>query len=126
MGDMDPTFDVQLLPGNRAVLAVRGPLNAVTALPFRARVKELVHHGSRQVVCDLTEVVFLDSSGLAALIAAVRATREHGGFFRMVVQTERVARVFKLTGLERVFELYPRVEAALGQAMDGEEISRVA
>ena len=115
---MGLALSARLISENRAVLAVRGCLNAVTAFPFKARIEGLVKEGRREIVCDLTEVGSLDSSGLAALIAGVRAAGERGGFFRFVVQTEQVARIFKLTMLDRVFEMYASVEAALGLSVD--------
>lgn len=126
VGDMGLALSARLISENRAVLAVRGCLNAVTAFPFKARIEGLVKEGRREIVCDLTEVGSLDSSGLAALIAGVRAAGERGGFFRFVVQTEQVARIFKLTMLDRVFEMYASVEAALGLSVDRAQILRAA
>ena len=66
-----------------------------------------------ELVCDLTEVGFLDSSGLSALVSGLKAARERGGFLKLAGLNEQVAKIFKLTMLDRVFELHPSVEAAL-------------
>jgi anti-sigma B factor antagonist len=122
----DLAVRARVLSEHRAVLAVRGRLDAVAALAFRARVREMVREGRREIVCDLGEVGFLDGSGLAALIAGVKAARERGGFFRLVARNEPVTRLFELTRLDRVFVLHRSVEDALALDGDGDEIPRAA
>jgi anti-sigma B factor antagonist len=99
--------------GARAVLAVEGRLNATTAPEARARIQELVGQGRAEIVVDLSQVGFLDSSGLSALVSGLKAARERGGTLKLAGLSEQVGRIFKLTMLDRVFELYPSVEAAL-------------
>lgn len=110
---MDVDLGTRLLPGNRAVLQVRGSLNAATAPLARARIDELVAQGRVEIVFDLGQVTFLDSSGLAALVSGMKAARERGGFLRLVGLNEQVAEVLRRTMLDHVFEIHPSVEAAL-------------
>jgi anti-sigma B factor antagonist len=95
------------------VLTFRGRLNAVTAPAVKARILEQVGEGHVELVCDLSGVGFLDSSGLAVLVSGLKAVRERGGFLKLSGLNEQVAKIFKLTMLDRVFESYPDVEAAL-------------
>ena len=111
---MDPELSVRVVSERRAVLGIQGRLNAVTAPATRARIQELVGKGQVELVCDLTEVSLLDSSGLSALVSGLKATRERGGFLKLAGLNEQVAKVFRLTMLDRVFQLYPSVEAAFG------------
>ena len=111
---MDLGLSVRAVSERRAVLGIKGRLNAVTAPAAKARIQELVGKGQVELVCDLTEVSFLDSSGLSALVSGLKATRERGGFLKLAGLNEQVAKIFKLTMLDRVFELYPSVEAAFG------------
>ncbi len=122
----DLTFDVRVLSATTAILVVKGRLNAVTALALKTRVNEVIGHGRPKIVCDLTGVMFLDSSGLAGLILAVKATTERAGFFKLVADTEVVRGMFRLTHLDRVFELHPSVEAVLAGTMNADEIPRAA
>jgi len=55
----------------------------------------------------------MDSSGLAALVSALKATREGGGWVRLANLTAQVQSVFKLTMLDKVFDMFPSVEAAM-------------
>ena len=104
---------VRVLGETGALLFVGGRLDAAAAPAFKARIEELVGQGRVRLVCDLTNVEFLDSSGSAALVSGLTAARERGGFLKVVGANEPVARSFRSTRLDRVFELYPSVQAAL-------------
>jgi len=119
-------FRVQVLSKTRAVLAVGGRLDAVTALALKTQVQDMIRGGRTEIVCDLTEVRLLDSSGLAALITSVKAARERGGFFRLAAVNDRVAHLFRITMLDHVFEIHPWVEDALGRRTDEWPLARVA
>jgi anti-sigma B factor antagonist len=110
---MDLAIAVEPLSERRAVLSVKGRINAISAPTVKARIRELVEGGRVEIVCDLGAVGFLDSAGLAALVSGLKVTREHGGFLKLAGVNEQVARIFKLTMLDRVFEIHPSVEAAL-------------
>ncbi|HTP25557.1 MAG TPA: STAS domain-containing protein [Anaeromyxobacteraceae bacterium] len=107
---------VKLLSEHRAVVAARGRVNAATVLAMKARIRELVDGGRTEIVCDLTEVVLLDSSGLSALVAGLKATSESAGYLKLVGLNPQVASIFKLTMLDHIFEIYPTVEACLREA----------
>ena len=90
--------------------------DAVTARALKGRVQGLISEVRPEIVCDLTAVSFVDSAGLSALVASVRAAGERGGFFRLVGVNGRVAHMFRLTMLDRVFEVHSTIEAAVAPA----------
>ena len=110
---MEIGLNVTKISDRQVVIAAKGRMNAVTAPAMKARIQELVASGHVEIVCDLANVTFLDSSGLSALVSGLKATRENGGYLKLARPNEQVAKIFKLTMLDRVFELYPSVEAAL-------------
>jgi len=116
---------VRVLSARTATLKLRGRLNARTARALRARVDEVIGQGRPEILCDLTEVTALDSSGLAGLIAAVKATWRDG-FFKFAGANEEVQRMFKLTGLDRVFELHRGVETVLAGSATSQANLRAA
>jgi len=117
---------VRVLSARTATLKLRGRLNARTARALRARVDEVIGQGRPEILCDLTEVTALDSSGLAGLIAAVKATTWRDGFFKFAGANEEVQRMFKLTGLDRVFELHRGVETVLAGSATSQANLRAA
>lgn len=86
---------------------VLGRLDAVTAPQLKARLKALVAEGHRQLVVDLVDVSFIDSSGLSALVSGFKAAREVGGTLKLAGLNEQTRMAFQLSRLDRVFEFYP-------------------
>jgi anti-sigma B factor antagonist len=94
------------------VLAPQGKLNLVTAPAVKARIDQLVKSGSTRVVVDLSDVGFIDSSGLGALIGSLKSARQAGGDVRIAGPGDQVRAVLKLTNLDRILTPYDSVEGA--------------
>jgi len=94
------------------VLGLEGRLTAAVAPQVRAAVSDLVSEGRTRVVVDLAGVDFIDSSGLGALIGALKATRVAGGDLRIAAAGEQVRQVLRLTNLDRVLQVYPDADGA--------------
>jgi anti-sigma B factor antagonist len=95
-----------------AVLEVAGEIDVYTAPQLRERLIALVEGGATQVVVDLGRVEFLDSTGLGVLVGALKRLRVVGGELLLVCAQERLLKIFRITGLDRVFALHDSVEAA--------------
>ena len=104
----DETGDLSLdvsLRGSAATLSVRGELDVSTA-PELADLCRSVHAlGARDVVIDLTDTSFLDSSGLRALIGARQLFSDGGGNVRLAHPTAPVLRLLDLSGLTAYFSV---------------------
>jgi anti-sigma B factor antagonist len=101
------------------VLACKGTIVFGEESDFlRARVKEQLRlHSSDApgpwLVLDLSEVRYVDSGGLGALVGVLTSTRAAGGDLRLAAPNERVSRVLKTTHLDRVFHIHPTAEEAV-------------
>ena len=95
-----------------AVLQPTGRLNMVAAPAFKNMVEDTVASGQTRIVVDLGQVTFIDSSGLGALIAGLKATRQAGGDLRIADVPEQVLTVLRLTNLDRVLRAHPSVADA--------------
>jgi anti-sigma B factor antagonist len=91
-----------------AVLAVTGELDLATAPRLESAFRRLVARRPRLVVIDLSGVAFLGSSGLAVLTSASAA-----GIVLRIVAPGSLGRIFTMTALDRVLDLYDTVEEAL-------------
>lgn len=96
-----------------AVVSPAGELDAYTAPDVRAALVDVVEGGAEVVVCDLSAVTFLDSSGLGTLIGALKRLRERGGELLVVQPVPSARRIFALTSLDRVLPLFETREEAL-------------
>ena len=95
-----------------AVLHLEGRLNAVSTDALRKAVHDVVNGGTSQIAIDLSDVGFVDSSGLGALVSGLKETRRAGGDLRIAAANDQVRLVLQLTNLDRVLKPYMTVEDA--------------
>lgn len=92
--------------GDRAVLTVRGELDAYSAPGLEDQVVRLLTtQGVTTIVLDLSGTGFLDSSGLRAILTAQRRLTEGGGQLSLRSPSEPVTRLLEITGLTDHFTL---------------------
>ena len=94
------------------VLEVGGEVDVYTAPKLRERLIEMVNGGQQHLVVDLSRVEFLDSTGLGVLVGAHRRLRARDGSLDLVCPHERLLKVFRITGLDNVFDIHASVEEA--------------
>jgi anti-anti-sigma factor len=87
-----------------------------TAQVLKERLKGVVAEGRRRLVVDLSDVSFIDSAGLGALISGLKAARGAGGYLRVACPTDQTRLVLELTTLHRVLPPYATIEEALAAA----------
>jgi anti-sigma B factor antagonist len=98
----------------RAVVTVGGEIDVYTAPRLRDRITELVGAGTYDIVIDLEAVEFLDSTGLGVLVGGLKKVRAHGGSLELVCTQERLLKIFRITGLAKVFVISDTVSPAAG------------
>jgi len=92
------------------VLSVLDPRFGADAVEsFSQQVLARIEAGTPAIVLDLSQVGFMDSSGLGAMVACLKAQRQRG---KMVIcgARESVASLFQLTRMDKVVELHPTIE----------------
>jgi anti-sigma B factor antagonist len=94
------------------VVEVRGEVDVYTASVLREQLLAVVDRGGGSVVADLRRVDFLDSTGLGVLVGALKRLRMAGGDMSLVCDNEKLLKIFRITGLDRVFALHATVESA--------------
>jgi anti-sigma B factor antagonist len=122
---MELSLSTRTVAGYR-VLEVSGEIDVYTAPQLRERLIALVEDGARQVIVDLNRVEFLDSTGLGVLVGALKRLRGVNGELALVCDQERLLKIFRITGLDRVFTIRETVEAATSDDTDGTGASPAA
>jgi anti-sigma B factor antagonist len=79
---------------------------------LRERVKRLIAAGHRRIIFDLSELSYMDSSGLSALISSFVSVRNQGGQLKLLKLSPRVSDLMQITKLSTVFEIYDTLEDA--------------
>ncbi|MFT4084032.1 MAG: anti-sigma factor antagonist [Nocardioides sp.] len=109
---MDLTLATREL-GTATVIAVGGEIDVYTAPKLRDRITELVADGRYRLVVDLEAVEFLDSTGLGVLVGGLKKVRAHDGVLRLVCTQGRLLKIFRITGLAKVFDIHDTAESAV-------------
>jgi len=94
------------------VVAVGGEIDVYTAPKLRDKITELVGDGHYHLVVDLEAVEFLDSTGLGVLVGGLKKVRSYDGSLRLVCTQERLLKIFRITGLAKVFVIMDAPEGA--------------
>ena len=99
--------------GGTTVVAVGGEIDVYTAPRLRDKFTELVAAGSYDIIVDMQNVEFLDSTGLGVLVGGLKKVRAHDGSLDLVCTQDRLLKIFRITGLAKVFVIHDSAEAAL-------------
>lgn len=103
----------------RTVVDVTGEIDVYTAPTLREKLSALVDAGHRDLVVDLTAVRFMDSTGLGLLVGILKRLRGLDGRLQLVIDSERLLKVFRITALTQVFTIVATVDEALAGPGEG-------
>ncbi len=88
-------------------------LDAHNSGELKTQMLNLFEEGRNNLVVDLREVRFVDSSGLGALVSGFKNASARNGNLKLSSLQPQVKSMFELTRLHRVFEIFPTSEEAL-------------
>jgi len=109
---MDLNMNIEKRDGF-AIVNVSGEVDVFTAPKLREELITLVDQGERKLIVGLEGVDFLDSTGLGVLVAGLKRVKTHDGSLSVVCEKERILKIFKITGLNKVFPIHRTTEAAI-------------
>ena len=98
--------------GASTVVHVAGEIDVYTAPLLREVLDKQIAAGRTTLVVDLEQVTFMDSTGLGVLVGRLKLVRGQNGSLRIVSAQDRILKVFKITGLDKVFHIHPTVDDA--------------
>ena len=120
-GSIDFRLEEDRPRAGTVVVSVHGDLDLHTADELGDRLVGVAAGGASSVVVDLSDVAFVDSQGLGALLRGTRRLGGGVGRFRLVVPEPQIRRIFEITALDRVFPLDETREQALARGERLEE-----
>lgn len=88
-------------------------LDAHNSGELKIEVQKLFEQGKKNMLIDLKDVRFIDSSGLGALVSGFKNAISHQGNLKLSTLQSQVRSMFELTRLHRVFEIFPSTAEAL-------------
>jgi anti-anti-sigma factor len=94
------------------VVNIEGEVDVYTAPRLRELLIDLVNRNHYHIILDLDRVEFLDSTGMGVFTGGLKRVRAHGGAMSIVCSQERIRKIFRITGQNRVFEIFDTVNEA--------------
>ena len=88
-------------------------LDAHNSVELKGEMQNLFETGAKNILVDLKDVRFIDSSGLGALVSGFKNAISHQGNLKLSSLQPQVKSMFELTRLHRVFEIFPSSSEAL-------------
>jgi anti-sigma B factor antagonist len=112
--------EIQDLDGNVRVASVTGELDMAAVPKLEQTLSPVVEEGLGSLLIDLSDCEFMDSSGLASLVAArERLTATDGREFAVCCPDSQVRRLLQITGLDEAMSLTDSRDEALAALRDG-------
>ena len=97
------------------VLALAGEVDLYTAPEFKQQLLDVIGAGGKDVVVDFSDTTFIDSTTLGVLVGGVKRLRAQEGRLSLVCSDRNIRKIFEITGLDRVFTIYPTRDEALAK-----------
>lgn len=99
--------------GSHQVALVTGEVDMASVRPLRLQLRDLMVDGVPHLLVDLSDVPFMDSAGLGALVATRKQARVFQGSFGLIAPSKQVSRLLSLTAMDKVFPCFDSLEDAL-------------
>ena len=103
------------------VISLAGEVDLYTAPEFKQQLLEVIGQGARNVVVDFTDTTFIDSTTLGVLVGGVKRLRTNDGQLSLVCSDRNITKIFEITGLNKVFPIYPSRNEAVESIGQGAE-----
>ena len=97
------------------VISLAGEVDLYTAPEFKQQLLDVISQGATYVVVDLTDTTFIDSTTLGVLVGGVKRLRSNDGRLSLVCSDRNITKIFEITGLDRVFDIYATRQEAVAQ-----------
>jgi anti-sigma B factor antagonist len=109
---MNISIDVKEKESMLAV-KVSGEIDAYTAPQLREKLFPMSEKEGVKMVVDLSEVNYMDSTGLGVFVGVFKNVRAHNGEFKIVGLSERLQRLFEITGLADIIDINSQIEGGV-------------
>ena len=95
------------------VISLTGEVDLYTAPEFKQQLLDVIGQGGKDVVVDFSDTTFIDSTTLGVLVGGIKRLRTNEGELSLVCSDRNITKIFEITGLDRVFTIYPTRDEAL-------------
>ncbi len=109
-------ISIEIVHSGRALVlkVIADSLETDNVAAFRAAITPLLDKSAHFVI-DLSDVEFMDSTGLGSMLSCLRIVKSKGGTLRLCRLTTEVEQLFEMVMMDRVFEIFGTTEEALAK-----------
>jgi anti-sigma B factor antagonist len=93
------------IDGDVTILGISGRLDLSSANELKAAAHEIVNKGDCRLILDMSQVEFINSSGLGALVSLLKDVRMNNGRLKLVNLAPFVKEIFEITQLNNIFDI---------------------
>lgn len=111
---MDIKVNTRALENKAYAVEVQGEIDVYTSPRVKETINELIDAGNYNMVVNLEGVRYIDSTGLGVLIGALKKVREKNGKIVLICTNPQIKKIFNITGLIKIFDIYKDEAEALG------------
>ena len=101
-----------------AVVTVAGSIDALTSGEVSSHLANQISQGYRQLLLDLSQVEYMSSAGLRAIMDGLKASRQAGGDLRLAAPQPGVEKVLRMAGFPSIMKSYPSLAEAAASFKD--------
>jgi anti-sigma B factor antagonist len=112
---MNFELTTEQLSDDAYVISLSGEVDLYTAPEFKQQLLEVINQGAKEVIVDFSNTTFIDSTTLGVLVGGVKRLRTNDGQLSLVCSDRNITKIFEITGLDRVFTIYPTRDEAVSK-----------
>ena len=95
------------------IITVEGEIDVYNSWNFKEVLLMATHKRFKVMVVNMRKVSFIDSTGLGVLVSSLKNVRSYGGKIKLVIINDDINKIFQVTSLDTLFEIYPTIEKTL-------------
>lgn len=100
-------------PSDSLIVRIEGELNLYTTPALRDILEKIINEGISKILLDLEKLLYVDSSGLGALLGFQSQLNKKAGFLRLCAVSENVDKVLEMTKLKQIMKISDTLEEAI-------------
>jgi len=95
------------------IVSINGEIDVYTSPQVKQVINALIEKGIYNLIINLEQVRYIDSTGLGVLIGALKKVREQNGHIFLVCVDQQIKKVFTITGLIKIFKIFENNDKAI-------------
>ncbi|MCL6519907.1 MAG: STAS domain-containing protein [Armatimonadota bacterium] len=119
---MNLRLETRSVDSKVSIIDLQGEIDVFTAPQLKQRILEMLDQGVIHLIVNLSGVEYLDSAALGVLIGGLKRLRERDGSLSIICPNMRIKRIFEITGLDKIFDIYA-TEGEAVKSLKAKEVS---